>query len=217
VGGNPLRLHFPGRKPVEIDLTAFRLRGAHNRENAAAAALAAMAAGADMEGIRAALAGFRPAAHRLEPIATINGVSYVNDSKATNVDAVRRALESFEPPVVLIMGGLDKGGRFGLLRDAVRSRCRALILMGAAAGTIRSELGGLTTTAAAASMRAAVEAASQLAAGGDMVLLAPGCASFDRYANYQERGDDFRREVMRLAAANGNPPADNAERTDTTG
>jgi UDP-N-acetylmuramoylalanine--D-glutamate ligase len=141
---------------------------------------------------------FAPAPHRLETIAVINGVEYVNDSKATNVDAVRRGLDCFGGRVVLIMGGVDKGGDFGQLRDAVRKRGRALVLLGGAGDLIRAALGGLVPTQEAASMRQAVQAAREMAAAGDAVLLAPGCASFDLYANYQERGDDFRREVMRL-------------------
>jgi len=122
----------------------------------------------------------------------------VNDSKATNVDAVRRGLDCFGGRVVLIMGGVDKGGDFGQLRDAVRKRGRALVLLGGAGDLIRAALSGLVPTQEAASMRQAVQAAREMAAAGDAVLLAPGCASFDLYANYQERGDDFRREVMRL-------------------
>jgi UDP-N-acetylmuramoylalanine--D-glutamate ligase len=100
--------------------------------------------------------------------------------------------------VVLIMGGVDKGGDFGLLRDAMRSRGRALVLLGGAHDRIRAALGGLVPTREAMSMREAVHAAREMAGVGDVVLLAPGCASFDLYANYQERGDDFRREVLRL-------------------
>jgi UDP-N-acetylmuramoylalanine--D-glutamate ligase len=196
--GSTLTLRLPGQDPVRLSLAAFKLRGPHNAENAAAAALAALAAGAVPDGIQRVLATFTPAPHRLETIATVDGVEYVNDSKATNVDAVRRGLECFGERVVLIMGGLDKGGDFGLLRDAVRSRGRALVLLGGGRDRIRAALGGLVPTREAASMRQAVHAAREMAAAGDVVLLAPGCASFDLYANYQERGDDFRREVLRL-------------------
>jgi UDP-N-acetylmuramoylalanine--D-glutamate ligase len=160
--------------------------------------LAALAAGAGPAGIQAAIDAFQPAAHRLETIAMINGVEYVNDSKATNVDAVRRGLECFRSPVVLIMGGVDKGGDFSLLEDAVRRHGRGLVLLGDSRDALRSALGGLLPTREVASMREAVEAAQAMAAAGDAVLLAPGCASFDRYANYQERGDDFRRAVKQL-------------------
>ena len=198
VAGRTLNLRLPGREDAALSLAGFRLRGPHNIENAAAAALAAMAAGAGPEGIQTVLDTFAPAPHRLETIAVINGVEYVNDSKATNVDAVRRGMDCFGGRVVLIMGGVDKGGDFGQLRDAVRKRGRALVLLGGAGDLIRAALGGLAPTQEAASMRQAVQAAREMAAAGDAVLLAPGCASFDLYANYQERGDDFRREVMRL-------------------
>jgi UDP-N-acetylmuramoylalanine--D-glutamate ligase len=200
-----LILRLPGHEPVDLDLAGFRLRGAHNAENAAAAALAALSAGASPTGIQAALNAFRPAAHRLETIAVIRDVEYVNDSKATNVDAVLRALECFASPVVLIMGGIDKGGDFGLLRQAVQQRCRALILLGGSRDTLRAALGGLRPTREVATMRDAVHAAQALADAGDTVLLAPGCASFDLYANYQERGEDFRRTVLELEA--GRPDA----------
>jgi UDP-N-acetylmuramoylalanine--D-glutamate ligase len=198
VTADSLSLRVPGREPAELDLAGFRLRGPHNRENAAAAALAALAAGASTAGIQAALCSFRAAPHRLETIGTVDGVEYVNDSKATNVDAVLRALECFDSPVVLIMGGLDKGANFGLLASAVRRQGKALVLVGAAREKIRSALGALLPTHDVASMGDAVRTAAGLAAPGDVVLLAPGCASFDMYANYQERGENFRREVQRL-------------------
>jgi UDP-N-acetylmuramoylalanine--D-glutamate ligase len=198
LNGRTLVLRLPGREPVELDLAGFRLRGAHNTENAAAAALAALAAGAPPAGIQAALGAFRPAPHRLETIAVVHGVEYVNDSKATNVDAVLRALECFRSPVVLIMGGVDKGGDFGRLRDPLRRGGRGLILMGGSRDALRAALGGVLPTREVATMRAAVQAAREMAVAGNAVLLAPGCASFDLYANYQERGEDFRRAVLDL-------------------
>lgn len=198
LNGRTLTLRLPGCAPVPLDLAQFRLRGAHNAENAAAAALAALASGASPSGIQEALNAFMPAAHRLETIAVLDGVEYVNDSKATNVDAVRRALECFGSPVVLIMGGVDKGGNFGRLTEAVRRRGRALVLLGGGRDAIRAALGGLLPTCEASSMREAVQTARGMASAGDVVLLAPGCASFDLYMNYQERGDDFRRAVLDL-------------------
>jgi UDP-N-acetylmuramoylalanine--D-glutamate ligase len=203
VAGRTLTLRMPGRETVALRLDGFRLRGPHNLENAAAAALAALAAGGTPAGLQAVLNTFAPSPHRLETIVSVNGVEYVNDSKATNVDAVRRGLESFNARVVLIMGGVDKGGDFGLLRDALRERGRGLVLLGGARQRIRAALEALVPTAEAAGMRQAVRAAAALAAAGDVVLLAPGCASFDLYANYQERGEDFRREVMRLMESDG--------------
>lgn len=203
-----LRLRLPGRAETAIDLTRFRLRGPHNRENAAAAALAALAAGATPPGIQEAVDTFAAAPHRLETVATVGGVEYVNDSKATNVDAVLRGLECFDRPVVLLMGGADKGGDFRRLRDGVRTRARALVLVGGARRAIRAALGDLVETHEVERMDAAVHRAAALAQPGDVVLLGPGCASFDRYANYQERGDDFRRAVLRLP---GTAPADGEE------
>ncbi len=196
--GPALELQMPGQETVTLSLAKFRLRGPHNLENAAAAALAALTAGGTAAGAQAALDAFPPHPHRLETVARMAGVEYVNDSKATNVDSVRRGLESFSAPIVLIMGGVDKGGDFGLLQDLVRERVRALILLGGAKERLRAALGRLVPTAEAGSMREAVDAAASIAISGDIVLLAPGCASFDLYANYQERGEDFRRAVMRL-------------------
>jgi UDP-N-acetylmuramoylalanine--D-glutamate ligase len=202
VVGTALALRRPGHEVVRLDLAPFRLRGPHNVENACAAALAALAAGASPLGIQQALSAFAPLPHRIESVAVVNGVEYVNDSKATNVDAVLRALGCFTTPVVLIMGGLDKGGNFGLLETAVRRRAKALVLVGKASDTIRAALGGLVPTVQAPDMAAAVGAAAGRAVSGDVVLLSPGCASFDMYPNYQARGEDFRQAVQRLNKMN---------------
>jgi len=202
VSGSTLALRLPGREAARLDLAPFRLRGPHNVENACAAALAALAAGASPAGIQQALAAFAPQPHRIESVGIANGVEFVNDSKATNVDAVLRALDCFATPVVLIMGGLDKGGNFRLLETAVRRRAKALVLVGKASDTIRAALGGLVPTVQAPDMAAAVGAAAGLAARGEVVLLSPGCASFDMYPNYQARGEDFRQAVQRLNEMN---------------
>ncbi len=202
VVGTALALRRPGHEVVRLDLAPFRLRGPHNVENACAAALAALAAGASPLGIQQALSAFAPLPHRIESVAVVNGVEYVNDSKATNVAAVLRALGCFTTPVVLIMGGLDKGGNFGLLETAVRRRAKALVLVGNASDTIRAALGGLVPTVQAPDMAAAVGAAAGRAVSGDVVLLSPGCASFDMYPNYQARGEDFRQAVQRLNKMN---------------
>ena len=152
-----------------------------------------------MAGIQKALDAYRGSAHRLECIGAVNGVRYFNDSKATNVEAVRRALECFADPVVLIMGGRDKGGDFHSLAEAVRQHVRTLIVMGEAADDISSALGGAVRTKPAPSMRDAVCSAYNAAAPGEVVLLSPGCASFDMFDSYAQRGEDFRREVARLS------------------
>ena len=181
-----------------LDITRIKLRGRHNLENACAASLAALAAGAQLQAVREALEHFGGLPHRLEYVATVEGIEYFNDSKATNVDAVIQALAYFAGPVVLIMGGLDKGSDFAALKNVTRQSVKELIVMGDAAGRIRSALGSQTKTTAAASMAEALDNAYRAAAPGDVVLLSPGCASFDMYANYARRGEDFSRQVARL-------------------
>ncbi len=205
VGPEAIAVRIPGGIAAEIPLRDFRAPGAHNRENAAAAALAALACGATPEGVRRALAAYRPGAHRLERVAVVEGVTFINDSKATNVDAVRRGLESLEGPVVLLMGGVDKGGDFRALGEALASRVREVLLLGGQE-RIRRELSGTVPLREVSSMREAVEEAFAACPAGGTVLLAPGGASFDRYADYRERGEDFRREVLRLAGLRAERP-----------
>ena len=181
-----------------LDITKLKLVGRHNLENVCAASLAALAAGGTIEGVQNALDSFRGLPHRLEFIRSIKEVDFYNDSKATNVDAVDRALQCFSNPVILIMGGLDKGGVFEKLHDAVRRHAKQIILLGAAAPKIASVLGQEIATETVESMQAAVKCALSQAAPGDVVLLSPGCASFDMYTSYADRGDDFRREVEKL-------------------
>jgi UDP-N-acetylmuramoylalanine--D-glutamate ligase len=181
-----------------LDIAKIHLQGRHNFENACAASLAALAAGATLEGIQKTLDHFKGLAHRLEHVATVNGVHYYNDSKATNVDGVLRALDCFSKPVLLLMGGRDKGSNFHGLQDRIRKHAKELIVMGEAAEPIRSALGQSTPTKVAASMQDAVTTACRDADPGDIVLLSPGCASFDRYGSYAERGDDFRRAVKEI-------------------
>jgi UDP-N-acetylmuramoylalanine--D-glutamate ligase len=181
-----------------LDISRMHLQGRHNFENACAASIAALASGATLNGIQKALDHFKGLPHRLEHVATINAVDYYNDSKATNVDGVLRALECFSRPVVLLMGGRDKGGDFKMLQESIRNHAKELIVMGEAAESIRSALGQQTRTKVAASMQEAVTTAFQDAQPQDVVLLSPGCASFDWYSNYAERGDDFRRAVEKL-------------------
>ena len=181
-----------------LDLSRIKLRGRHNLENACAAGLAAIAAGARPQAIQEALEQFQGGAHRLEYLDTVDDVEFFNDSKATNVDAVIRAVQCFSQPVVLIMGGLDKGSNFEPLGDFFHGHVKSLIVMGQAAGLIQTALEDSTSTVLATSMAQAVNQARQAASPGDVVLLSPGCASFDMYDSYGQRGDDFRQEVMNL-------------------
>ena len=183
---------------IPFDLSGVKLAGRHNLENLAAAALAALHAGATPSGIQAAIDGFRGLVHRLTPVAEIDGVRFYDDSKATNVDAAARALEAFHSPILLIMGGRTKGGGFKSLADAVEKRVKGLFLMGEAAGMLKADLGDRVPTRTAADMDDAVRAAFRAAGPGDVVLLSPACASFDRYASYAQRGEDFHRCVSEL-------------------
>jgi UDP-N-acetylmuramoylalanine--D-glutamate ligase len=186
------------RNQLSLDLSKLKLMGRHNLENACAAGLAALAAGARPQAIQEALDQFRGSAHRLEYVDTVGDIDFFNDSKATNVDAVARAVQCFTQPVVLIMGGQDKGGDFRQLREVVSRKTKNLIVMGRAADLIRTALEDTIPTAAAASMADAVAKAYGAGSPGDVVLLSPGCASFDMYANYGRRGDDFKRSVANL-------------------
>jgi UDP-N-acetylmuramoylalanine--D-glutamate ligase len=191
-------LNLDGQNQWSLNLSDIKLRGRHNLENACAAGLAAIAAGARPEAIRETLNRFHGGAHRLEYLDTIQDVAYFNDSKATNVDAVIKAVQSFSQPVVLIMGGLDKGSNFESLREILPRHIKNLIVMGHAAGLIRTALGNLTPTITATSMADAVKQAQKAVSAGDVVLLSPGCASFDMYDSYAQRGEDFRKEVLKL-------------------
>ena len=189
------RAHLASRNRWLLNVSNLKLIGRHNLENAAAAALAALAAGASPESVQVALNRYQGAAHRLEHIDTIHGVDFYNDSKATNVDAVIRAVESFKKPVVLIMGGLDKGGNFQALRKVLARHTKKLVVMGKAAALIQSALGDTVPTISAASMADAVKQAYRIVSPDNVILLSPGCASFDMYDNYVQRGEDFRKAV----------------------
>ena len=189
---------FP--QPAEaVKVSQIRLQGGHNLENAAAAALAALAAGGTLDGVKAALSEYPGLPHRLEYVGTLDGVRYFNDSKATNVAAVHRALESFTEPVILILGGRNKGGDFLPLKGSIAAHVKTVIAIGEATDQIIDTLGRQVAITRAASMQAALAASKAAAAPGDVVLLSPACASFDMYENYARRGEDFRRAFEKLS------------------
>jgi len=212
IGGNELSLSFtscPFRKghfpctqstlgTVRLDLREIRLYGRHNQENICAAVMAAIAAGGNVQDIQFALNQFKGLSHRIEFVQTVNGVNYVDDSKATNVDAVCRALESFKEPVILIMGGRDKGGDYKILTKVIQNHVKHLILLGEASELIAAALGNFVPTVRVSSMQEAVTNAHQAAASGDVVLLSPACSSFDMFKSYAHRGDVFQCEVNKL-------------------
>jgi UDP-N-acetylmuramoylalanine--D-glutamate ligase len=175
------------------------LRGRHNLYNSLAAAVSARVMEVESDVIRESLSGFEGVPHRLEEVRTIDGVLYVNDSKATNVNAVWYALESFERPVVLIAGGRDKGNDYTDLKPLVRTNVRAVVAMGESADTVYDELGAeADDRARARTMEDALDRAQRFAQRGDAVLLSPACSSFDMYESYEERGNIFRRLVKTL-------------------
>ncbi|MCS4147327.1 UDP-N-acetylmuramoyl-L-alanine--D-glutamate ligase [Salinibacter ruber] len=170
------------------------LRGRHNMYNSLAAAVSARVMEVENDVIRESLSGFEGVPHRLEEVRTVEGVLYVNDSKATNVNAVWYALESFDRPIVLIAGGRDKGNDYTDLKPLVRDQVRAVVALGESAENVERELGGEAPDhSRAETMEDALTQAQRAAQPGDVVLLSPACSSFDMYENYEERGDTFRR------------------------
>jgi len=176
------------------------LSGDHNVENALAVAAAATICGVKPEAVGEELRIFRSLPHRMEPVVTWNGVGFINDSKATNPDAVIHALRAVTGPVILIAGGKDKGFDYSVLRGEVSKRVKTVVLIGEAREKMRRDLGGAVETCCAKSLAEAVRVAAERAAPGDTVMLSPACSSFDMYSNYEERGDDFKREVLNLVA-----------------
>ncbi|MGC3973010.1 MAG: UDP-N-acetylmuramoyl-L-alanine--D-glutamate ligase [Nitrospira sp.] len=178
----------------------MRLIGLHNVENVMAAVTYGLLCGCSIEAIRAVLRSFPGLEHALEVVRERRGVRYVNDSKGTNVDAVLKALEGIEQPIWLIAGGRDKGGDFSRLEGAIRERVNGLILIGEAAGRIQAAMGDFDRCRPAATLRDAVELAAREAQPGEVVLLSPACASFDMFADYQDRGRQFKALVQALPA-----------------
>ena len=175
------------------------LKGAHNVENVLAAACVGVLMGCDAKKIRAAVESFKAVEHRLEYVATIRGVDYYNDSKATNVDATIKALESFPANIHLIVGGKDKGSAYTVLNDLLRQRVKRVYTIGAAAEKIESQIRGAGEVVSSGTLESAVKQASAAAQPGDIVLLAPACASFDQFENYEHRGRIFKELVHDLA------------------
>ena len=174
------------------------LRGEHNVENVLAACAAAYLAGAAPAAIAAGVQTFRGVEHRLEFVAEIGGVTFYNDSKATNVDAALKAVEAFPGPLLVILGGKDKGSPYTSLREPLQGRARLAILIGAAAEKIAAEIAGAVPVEHAGTLDRAVHLAFERARPGDTVLLAPACSSFDQFENYEQRGRVFKEAVATL-------------------
>jgi UDP-N-acetylmuramoylalanine--D-glutamate ligase len=187
-----------GRERVLISRGEIGVRGAHNLENVMAALGVGLACGAPPDSMRQTIREFKGVEHRLEFVAEINGVKFYNDSKATNVDSAIKSLEAFDGGVVVILGGKDKGSDYAPLASLVRERCEHMILIGAAADKIAAALDGAKPLHRAETMPDAVRLGWRLAAPGGTVLLAPACASFDMFENYEHRGRDFKEAVRAL-------------------
>lgn len=179
-------------------LNNVKIHGVHNVENMMAAIAVAKAAGIHRDVIQKTLESFSGLEHRLEWVRERNGVRYYNDSKGTNVGAVVKSLASFAGPVVLIAGGVDKGGSYAALEEEIKSKVKRLVLFGAAKDMIAAALGHLTETVIVDSLEAAVRDAASHAQPGDVVVLSPACSSFDMFKNYAERGKAFKTLVQAL-------------------
>ncbi len=200
VQGEQIIFNLQGRDELLCTVGDIRMPGRHNLENALAAAAASLLAGVDQKYVVRALTSFSGVSHRVEEVRILDGVLYVNDSKATNPDAVLRALDSYDRPIILIAGGRHKGASLDELAEKIRKRVKALILLGEAAPLLRQAVmaEGLNNIRDVNSLQEAVGLAHSIACGGDVVLLSPGCASWDMFRDYEERGDLFRKEVEEL-------------------
>jgi UDP-N-acetylmuramoylalanine--D-glutamate ligase len=185
------------RTPV-VAAADISIRGIHNLYNAMAATLAAKVLGVSAPSLRATLKNFKGVEHRLEFVRETGGVRYVNDSKATNIDSVWYALQAFGEPLVLLLGGRDKGNDYSKLYDLADKHVRAIVAIGESADKVKNAFEGRKKVVTAGSMEDAVRAARSLAARGDVVLLSPACASFDWFENYEHRGRVFKEIVNSL-------------------
>jgi len=184
-----------------IEMNQLSLPGKHNLANALAAATAAHLMGIPNKSIATTMSQFSGVPHRLEPIAEINGVTYINDSKATNLDAVQVALESFTQPIILLLGGLDKGSDFRSLLPHTHNNLKEVIAFGQAKELILTALRDAVRSTSVMDLKEALELAQNCSQPGDVVLLSPGCASFDQFENFEKRGDHFRSLVTVMEKA----------------
>lgn len=187
-----------GKEDFVMKQSEIPLAGAHNLENVLAAVTATRLTGVDAPSIAKAVKSFAGVEHRLEFVAEIGGVRYYNDSKATNVDATLKALDAFAGRILIILGGKDKGSDYTVLQKPLREKAILGLLIGAAADKIESQISGSVAVERAGTVECAVEIASQAAQPGDIVILAPACASFDQFQNYEHRGRVFKELVRQL-------------------
>lgn len=188
-----------GEDFTSMSVYDFALKGKHNQYNTMAACVAGARMDIRKEKIRDAVQDFQGLEHRMEPVATIRGVEFINDSKATNVNSTWYALESMTRPTILILGGVDKGNDYSLIEDLVREKVKAIICLGTDNRKIHEAFGNIVSTIVnTESAVDAVQAAFHFSAKGDVVLLSPACASFDLFKNYEDRGSQFKKAVKEL-------------------
>jgi UDP-N-acetylmuramoylalanine--D-glutamate ligase len=195
---NNIVLRIPGTNEEQYPLSIINLPGLHNAENVMAAIIAARLCGCSQENIIAAVNAFRGLPHRIEFVGERNSIKFYDDSKGTNVGSVVRALETFSRPVILLLGGRDKDGDFETLKPLLAAKAKKVILFGEARNRIASLIGKDMPALKKAKLREAIESAYKNAQPGDIILLSPGCASFDEFANYKERGNFFKDVVGNL-------------------
>lgn len=188
-----------GEEFTSMSVFDFALKGKHNQYNTMAACVAATTMDIRKEKIREAVRDFQSLEHRMEPVATVRGVEFINDSKATNVNSTWYALESMEKPTILILGGIDKGNDYSLIADLVKEKVKAIICLGKDNRKIHEAFGNIISPIVnTGSALEAVHAAFHFATKGDVVLLSPACASFDLFKNYEDRGNQFKKVVKEL-------------------
>ncbi len=188
-----------GSETLKMSIYDFALKGIHNQYNTLAAGLAAVTIGIRKEKIREAVQSFESLEHRMEYVSTVRGVEFINDSKATNVNSTWFALESMQKPVILILGGIDKGNDYSLMRDLVKEKVKAIVCMGIDNRKIHEAFqNDVPVIVNTGSAREAVKSSFHLADKGDVVLLSPACASFDLFKNYEDRGNQFKEAVRDL-------------------
>jgi UDP-N-acetylmuramoylalanine--D-glutamate ligase len=188
-----------GSETLRMSIYDFALKGIHNQYNTMAAGLAAVTIGIRKDKIREAVQSFESLEHRMEYVSTVRGVEFINDSKATNVNSTWFALESMQKPVVLILGGVDKGNDYSLIRSLVKEKVKAIVCMGVDNRKIHEAFqNDVPVIVNTSSAREAVKSSFHLADKGDVVLLSPACASFDLFKNYEDRGKQFKEAVRDL-------------------
>jgi len=198
VVNNKLVTSLDGKESKIIDIDKIFIKGKHNLYNSMAATLAGQLLGVDTASIQSSLQTFKGVEHRLEFVRELSNVRYYNDSKATNVDSVWYALQAFKEPIVLLLGGRDKGNDYSRLMELARKQVKAIVAIGESAEKVEQAFRGIDNIVKTGTMDEAVATAHSIAQSGDVVLLSPACASFDWFKNYEHRGQVFKELVKNL-------------------